>query len=77
MGKHELLENPLLGIFFRTIDIPVNRDSKISSYKAFKQTGERLEQGMSVVIFPKELYPKIIRLNCRSLKMGRSGWLSN
>jgi len=51
MGKHELLDNPLLGIFFRSIDIPVNRDSKISSYKAFKQTGERLEQGMSVVIF--------------------------
>ena len=53
MGKHELLENPLLGIFFRTIDIPVNRDSKMSSYRAFKQTGERLESGMSVVIFPE------------------------
>lgn len=53
MGKHELLENPLLGIFFKSIDIPVNRDSKISSYKAFKQTAERLEQGMSVVIFPE------------------------
>ncbi len=53
MGKHELLNNPLLGIFFRTIDIPVNRESKISSYKAFKYAGERLENGMSVVIFPE------------------------
>ncbi|MBS1522593.1 MAG: 1-acyl-sn-glycerol-3-phosphate acyltransferase [Bacteroidetes bacterium] len=53
MGKHELLYNPLLGIFFRSIDIPVNRESKMSSYKAFKQTGERLAQGMSVVIFPE------------------------
>ena len=62
MGKHELLDNPLLGIFFRSIDIPVNRESKMSSYKAFKLTGERLEQGMSVVIFAegtisKEQYP--------------------
>lgn len=53
MGKHELLDNPLLGIFFRSIDIPVNRDSKMSSYRAFKQTSERLEGGMSVVIFPE------------------------
>lgn len=53
IGKHELLENPLLGIFFRTIDIPVNRDSKMSSYRAFKSAGERLQQGMSVVIFPE------------------------
>jgi len=53
MGKHELLDNPLLGIFFRSIDIPVNRESKMSSYKAFKQTGERLAQGTSVVIFPE------------------------
>jgi 1-acyl-sn-glycerol-3-phosphate acyltransferase len=62
MGKHELLDNPLLGIFFRSIDIPVNRDSKMSSYKAFKQTGERLAQGFNVVIFPegtisKDVYP--------------------
>jgi len=62
MGKHELLDNPLLGIFFRSIDIPVNRESKMSSYKAFKQTGERLAQGISVVIFPegtisKDIYP--------------------
>jgi 1-acyl-sn-glycerol-3-phosphate acyltransferase len=62
MGKHELLDNPLLGIFFRSIDIPVNRESKMSSYKAFKQTGERLAQGISVVIFAegtisKDHYP--------------------
>ena len=62
MGKHELLDNPLLGIFFKSIDIPVNRESKISSYKAFRQTGERLAQGISVVIFPegtisKDVYP--------------------
>lgn len=53
MGKDELLNNPILGIFFRTIDIAVNRDSKISAFKAFKKAGENLEKGMSLVIFPE------------------------
>lgn len=53
MGKDELLNNPVLGIFFKTIDISVNRDSKISAFKAFKKAGENLEKGMSLVIFPE------------------------
>lgn len=53
MGKDELLNNPVLGIFFKTIDISVNRDSKISAFRAFKKAGENLEKGMSLVIFPE------------------------
>ncbi|NII82453.1 1-acyl-sn-glycerol-3-phosphate acyltransferase [Pedobacter sp. SG908] len=53
MGKDELLSNPVLGIFFKTIDIAVNRDSKISAFKAFKKAGENLEKGMSLIIFPE------------------------
>lgn len=70
MGKHELLENPLLGIFFKTIDIPVNRDSKISSYRAFKQTGERLESGMSVVIFAEGTISKYYPPQLQGFKNG-------
>jgi len=70
MGKHELLENPLLGIFFRTIDIPVNRDSKMSSYRAFKQTGERLESGISVVIFPEGTISKYYPPQLQEFKNG-------
>jgi 1-acyl-sn-glycerol-3-phosphate acyltransferase len=70
MGKHELLDNPLLGIFFRTIDIPVNRDSKMSSYRAFKQTAERLEQGMSVVIFPEGTISKVYPPELQEFKNG-------
>lgn len=55
MGKIELLNNPVTGLFFRTIDIPVNRDSKVSSFKAFKRAQERLAEGRSVVIFPEGL----------------------
>lgn len=53
MGKEELLKNPILGIFFRTIDIAVNRESKISSFRAFKRAGDNLESGMSLIIFPE------------------------
>jgi 1-acyl-sn-glycerol-3-phosphate acyltransferase len=53
MGKDELLKNPVLKIFFNTIDIPVNRDSKMSSFRAFKRAGDHLRQGMSLIIFPE------------------------
>lgn len=61
MGKIELLNNPVTGLFFRTIDIPVDRNSRVSSFKAFKRAQERLAEGRSVVIFPEgfisEEYP--------------------
>lgn len=57
MGKDELLENPVTGIFFRTIDIPVNRESKMSSFRAFKKAAERLQSGISMVIFPEGTIP--------------------
>ncbi len=53
MGKHTLLKNPVLRIFFKTIDISFDRDSKLDSYRAFKSAGENLESGRSLVIFPE------------------------
>jgi 1-acyl-sn-glycerol-3-phosphate acyltransferase len=65
MGKEELMKNPVLGIFFRTIDIAVSRESKISAFRAFKKAGENLEKGMSLIIFPEgkidESYPPILQ----------------
>ena len=61
MGKEELKNNAVLGIFFRTIDISVARDSKISAFRAFKKAGENLAKGMSLMIFPEgkidDVYP--------------------
>ena len=57
IGKEELLENLVTKLFFKTIDIPVNRDSKMSSFRAFKAAAERLQQGMSMVIFPEGKIP--------------------
>lgn len=65
MGKEELLKNPVLGIFFRTIDITVSRESKISSFRAFKKAGDNLEKGMSLIIFPEgridDTYPPVLQ----------------
>ncbi len=65
MGKEELLKNPVLGIFFRTIDIAVSRESKISAFRAFKKAGDNLEKGMSLIIFPEgridDAYPPVLQ----------------
>lgn len=53
LGKEELLKNPITARYFKTIDIPINRDSKIASFKAFKKTSERISDGMTPVIFPE------------------------
>lgn len=53
MGKEELADEFATRLFFKTVDIPVNRDSKMSSFRAFKAAGERLAEGTSVIIFPE------------------------
>lgn len=64
MGKEELLNNPVLGIFFKTIDIAVARESKISAFRAFKKAEENLSNGRSLIIFPEgkidDEYPPIL-----------------
>lgn len=53
MGKEELKDELVTGLFFRSVDIPVNRDSKMSSYRAFKKASEKLKQGTTLIIFPE------------------------
>jgi 1-acyl-sn-glycerol-3-phosphate acyltransferase len=53
MGKEELLEGLVTGLFFRSVDIPVNRDSNISAFRAFKRAGGKLKEGYSTIIFPE------------------------
>ena len=53
MAKDELSKIPLFGIFFRTIDISVNRQNSKLSHNAFMMAAERLNEGTSVMIFPE------------------------
>jgi len=53
MGKIELLKNPVTRIFFKTVDIAVDRNSKVSAFKAFKKADTLVKTGKSIVIFPE------------------------
>lgn len=53
MGKIELLDNPVTRVFFKTIDIAVDRKSKIASFRAFKKADQLVKDGKTVVIFPE------------------------
>ncbi|MCC8410048.1 1-acyl-sn-glycerol-3-phosphate acyltransferase [Mucilaginibacter sp. UR6-1] len=70
MGKDELLDGLVTGLFFRTIDIPVNRESKMSSFRAFKATAERLQKGVTMIIFPEGTIPDIYPPEMISFKNG-------
>jgi len=56
MGKAELLDGMITGIFFRTVDIPVMRGNKISAFRAIKATAEKLKNGISMIMFPEGGY---------------------
>jgi len=66
MGKEELTGEAVTNFFFRTIDVPVNRDSKMSSYRAYKKAIEKLHNGVSMIIFPEggiaDNYPPELQL---------------
>jgi len=53
MGKEELKDGLVTGLFFRSVDIPVNRESNISAFRAFKKAAEKLKQGHTMIIFPE------------------------
>lgn len=61
MGKDDLLHNPVTKIWFKTIDVPVKRESKMAAFRAYQQAAEQLKQGFSLVLFPEgiigESYP--------------------
>lgn len=53
MAKAELLKIPLFKYFFVYLDIPVNRKSMTDAHKAFIDAGKKIDEGLSVVIYPE------------------------
>lgn len=70
MGKEELLDGLVTGLFFRTVDITVKRQSKMSSFRAFKKAVERINAGISMVIFPEGAIPAHYPPRLESFKNG-------
>jgi 1-acyl-sn-glycerol-3-phosphate acyltransferase len=57
MAKMELSKVPLFNIWFKTIDVPVKRESLRNSHTAFVKAGEKLDHGASLIIFPEGRIP--------------------
>jgi 1-acyl-sn-glycerol-3-phosphate acyltransferase len=57
MGKAELLHVPLFGIFFKRMNIPVNRGSMKASHQAFERAKSDLDKNISIAIFPEATIP--------------------
>ncbi len=53
MAKIELMKAPLFKIFFKAMDIPVNRKSRMGSHKAFVDAGKKIDLGYSMCIYPE------------------------
>lgn len=53
MGKAELLKIPLFKTFFKGMDIPVNRKSRMDSHRALVLAAEAIDKKQSMVIYPE------------------------
>ena len=58
VGKKELAKIPLFGFFYRKTCILVDRSDAVSRQGVFKQAQKRLNQGLSVCIFPEGGVPE-------------------
>lgn len=57
MGKYELLRWPLFNIFFKGMNIAVNRGSHNEAAKAFRKAAGALDRGTSLAMFPEATIP--------------------
>ena len=53
MGKQELEKVPLFNIFFKDMNILVNRKSITASYQALQKAADELKKKHSVILFPE------------------------
>lgn len=57
IGKYELLRWPLFNIFFKGMNIAVNRGSHVEAAKAFRRAASAIDRGTSIALFPEGTIP--------------------
>jgi 1-acyl-sn-glycerol-3-phosphate acyltransferase len=57
MGKYELLKWPLFNIFFKGMNIAVNRSNRVEAAMALRRAGEAIDRGTSIALFPEGTIP--------------------
>jgi 1-acyl-sn-glycerol-3-phosphate acyltransferase len=53
IGKKELSKIPLFGWMYERLYITVNRSSHVDAYKSMVRAGEKLDEGVSMLIYPE------------------------
>ena len=67
MGKREIEKAPLFRIFFKEMNILVDRKSISDAHKAFMRAGQEIDKGHSVFIFPEGgISSSGVLLNCKN-----------
>lgn len=73
LGKAELKKVPLLGYFFRHMDVPVDRHSKEGAKLSYQLAGKHLERGANLIVFPEattsKYAPKLLNFKKGAFKM--------
>lgn len=73
MGKHTLKTIPIFNIFFKEINIAVNRKSITSGKEALNRCAKEIDEGNSVVLFPEGTIPddapKMLRFKGGAFKL--------
>ena len=57
LGKAEILNWPIIGAFFKNMNIPVERGNKVKAAQSLQLTKKALEKGFNVAIFPEGKIP--------------------
>ena len=57
MGKYELLKWPLIGMFFKRMNIAVNRGSRTEAAKSLIKASRAIDKGVCVSLFPEGTIP--------------------
>ena len=57
IGKAELLRWPVINIFFKRMDIGVNREKRHSAMKSIIRAKQEIAKGWSIVIYPEGTIP--------------------
>jgi 1-acyl-sn-glycerol-3-phosphate acyltransferase len=57
IGKGELLKWPLFSLFFRTMDIPVDRENNKKAYTSLQKAYDALERGECIAMYPEGTIP--------------------
>lgn len=70
IGKKELAKLPIFGFLYKRSSILVDRGSSKSRIEAFKNAQRKLDQGLSVCIFPEGGVPKDLDLILDEFKDG-------